>query len=165
MSGVPAVTSPILNVIEMGDQLARYLALCSDHLLQANNLIYQYFVGLGELKILLLQSLDLVLCCCKRLAQNDDLLRCWERVLCLRRFSRSGCLPPDVVEVVFPIGPEFWMSEFPSVASIWRIATLFVMPNFMEVIFVKLTDEARKVAVLEVFWEDGFGELLVLLGC
>jgi len=39
------------------------------------------------------------------------------------------------------------------------------MPNFMEVIFVKLTDEARKVAVLEVFWEDGLGELLVLLGC
>jgi len=114
MGGMPAVTSPILNVIEMGDQLARHLTLCSDHLLQANNLIHQYFVSLGELEILLLKSLDLMLCCCKRLAQDDDLLRGWERVLCLCLFSRSGSLPPNVVKVVFPISPEFWMSEFPS---------------------------------------------------
>jgi hypothetical protein len=36
--------------------------------------------------------------------------------------------------------------------AVWRMPTLFVVvPHFMEVIFVQLSDKARKVAVFEVF--------------
>jgi hypothetical protein len=36
------------------------------------------------------------------------------------------------------------------------------MPDFMEVIFVQLTNKAGEITVFEVFGEDGLGELLVL---
>jgi hypothetical protein len=48
------------------------------------------------------------------------------------------------------------------ISSIWRLAALLVMPDFVEIVLVQLTDETRKVAVLEVFWEDRLGELLIL---
>lgn len=36
------------------------------------------------------------------------------------------------------------------------------MSYFMEIVFIELTDETRKITVFEVFWEDGFRELLAL---
>lgn len=49
------------------------------------------------------------------------------------------------------------------IGAIWRWAVvLVVLPDLVEVIFVQLPDKARKVAVLEVFWEDQLGEFLVL---
>lgn len=39
---------------------------------------------------------------------------------------------------------------------------LIIMPHFVEVVFVQLSHETGKVAVLEVLWEDVFGEFLVL---
>lgn len=50
-----------------------------------------------------------------------------------------------------------------NIASIWRLATLLVMSDFVEVIFVQLADKRGEVGMLEVFREDGLGELLILL--
>ena len=36
------------------------------------------------------------------------------------------------------------------------------MSDFVEVILVQLADEAREVAVFEMFGQDGFGESLIL---
>lgn len=41
-------------------------------------------------------------------------------------------------------------------------AIFIVLPDLVEVVLVELTDEAGKVAVLEVFREDGLGKLFVL---
>ncbi len=47
--------------------------------------------------------------------------------------------------------------------SVWRLSAFFVvMSDLVEVILVKLADEACKVAVLEVLWKNGLGEPLVL---
>lgn len=47
--------------------------------------------------------------------------------------------------------------------AVWRSAVLLIiMPHFVEVVFVQLSHETGKVAVLEVLWEDVFGEFLVL---
>ena len=48
------------------------------------------------------------------------------------------------------------------VATIRRFAVLLVVPDFVEVIFVELSDEAGKVAVLEVLRQNCLGEFLVL---
>jgi hypothetical protein len=39
---------------------------------------------------------------------------------------------------------------------------LITMANFMKIIFIQLTNEARKVAMLEMFWKDVFRKFLVL---
>ena len=41
-------------------------------------------------------------------------------------------------------------------------ALLIVVPNLVEVILVELTDETGEVAVLEVFWQDGFRKPFIL---
>ena len=47
--------------------------------------------------------------------------------------------------------------------AVRRCASFFVVvPDFVEVVFVQLPDEAREVAVLEVFRKDVFREFLVL---
>jgi hypothetical protein len=47
--------------------------------------------------------------------------------------------------------------------TVWRLAVLFiVVSNFVEVVLVQLTNEAGKVAVLEMFGQDVFCEFLVL---
>jgi hypothetical protein len=47
--------------------------------------------------------------------------------------------------------------------SIWRLPVLLiVVPHFVEVVFVKLTDKAGKVAVFKVLGQDVLGELFVL---
>ena len=43
-------------------------------------------------------------------------------------------------------------------------AILIVVSHFVEVVFIQLADEAGKIAVFEVFGQDGFGESLVLRG-
>src|ERR1700749_1275931 len=39
---------------------------------------------------------------------------------------------------------------------------LITMANFMKIIFIQLTNEAREVAMLEMFWKDVFRKFLVL---
>jgi hypothetical protein len=47
--------------------------------------------------------------------------------------------------------------------TVWRLAILFVVvSNFVEVVLVQLTNEAGKVAVLEMFGQNVFCEFLVL---
>lgn len=48
------------------------------------------------------------------------------------------------------------------IPTIWRLATLLIMPDFVEVILIQLPNKAGKVAVLKVFWKNGFRELFVL---
>ena len=49
------------------------------------------------------------------------------------------------------------------IGPIWRwTAILVVLSDLVEVIFIQLSDETRKVAVLEVFREDQLGEFFVL---
>lgn len=49
------------------------------------------------------------------------------------------------------------------IRAVWRGAiVLVVLADLVEVILVQLSDETGKVAVLEVFWEDQLGKLLVL---
>ena len=49
--------------------------------------------------------------------------------------------------------------------SVRRLATfLVVVPYFVEVILIQLSHKAGKVAMLEVFRKNGFGEPLVLMG-
>ena len=49
-------------------------------------------------------------------------------------------------------------------SAIGRHAALFIIvPDFVEVVFVELTHETGKVAVLEVLGQDVLCELLVLL--
>ena len=94
---VPAVSSPVLGIVEVGDELAGRLALGFDHLLQTDNFAHKHLISLRQLKVLLLQSLDLVLRRRERLAQDDDLLRGGERILRLHRFPRRRSLSSDVV--------------------------------------------------------------------
>ena len=41
-------------------------------------------------------------------------------------------------------------------------ALFIVVPDFVEVIFIELPNKAGKVAMLEVFREDGLGEAFIL---
>jgi hypothetical protein len=57
----------------------------------------------------------------------------------------------------------FWGEAGTDIGTVWRGAiVLVVLADLVEVIFVQLADETGKVAVLEVFWEDQLGKLLVL---
>lgn len=51
-------------------------------------------------------------------------------------------------------------------SHIWAIrrlsAFLIILTDFMEIVFIQLSNETRKIAVFEVFREDEFGELLAL---
>lgn len=52
------------------------------------------------------------------------------------------------------------------VTNIWPVRRLpcflIILAHFVKVVFVELADETGKVAVFEVFWEDGFGEFFAL---
>lgn len=56
------------------------------------------------------------------------------------------------------------MLRSPSYARpVRRVPTLFVVvPHFVEIVLVELAHKAREVAMLEVFWENRFGESFVL---
>ena len=41
-------------------------------------------------------------------------------------------------------------------------AFLIILTDFVEVVFIQLSNETRKIAVFEMFREDEFGELLAL---
>jgi hypothetical protein len=50
-----------------------------------------------------------------------------------------------------------------NIRAIWRWSIVFVvLSDLVEVILVQLSDEASKIAMLEVFGEDQLGEFLVL---
>jgi len=39
--------------------------------------------------------------------------------------------------------------------AIWILATVFiVMPDFVEIVFIQLSNEAGKITVLKMFWQD-----------
>ena len=48
--------------------------------------------------------------------------------------------------------------------AISGLATLFTLPDFVEVVLVELSYEAGKIAMLEVFWKNVFSKLLILHG-
>lgn len=168
---VSAVSPPVLGIVEVGDELAGRLALGLDHLLQADDLAHEHLVGLRQLKVLLLQGLDLVLRRREGLAQDDDLLRGGECILGLRRFPRRRGLSPDVVQVLFAVCPEFRVLELPClvapvldstlpptgladrtyVSPIGTFCVLFGVSDFVKVVFVELPHKAGKVAVFEMF--------------
>jgi hypothetical protein len=64
--------------------------------------------------------------------------------------------------VVSNLGYDQWSrSTYPS--AIWRLTIiLIIMPHFMEIVFVQLSNETREVAVLEVFGQNVLCEFLVL---
>jgi hypothetical protein len=51
----------------------------------------------------------------------------------------------------------------PYVLTIRRLAVLLViLADLVKVVLVELTHETGKVAMLEVFWQDGLGKFLAL---
>ena len=89
--------------------------------------------------------------------------------------------PPNVIESVLVVGLEIGVLELPSLSTsnvshercehsivtyadaVGRVTAFFVVvPYFVEVVLVELSDEASEVAVFEVLGQDGFGKLLVL---
>lgn len=47
--------------------------------------------------------------------------------------------------------------------SIWRLtALLIIVTDFVKIVFIQLADKTRKIAVLEMFGQDGFGKSFVL---
>lgn len=46
--------------------------------------------------------------------------------------------------------------------TVRRLTIFLTLPDLVEVVFVQLPDEASKVAVFEMFRQNGLGELLVL---
>ncbi len=48
------------------------------------------------------------------------------------------------------------------ISSIGCVATLIVVPNFVEIILVKLSDKAREVAVFKMLRQYGLGKFFVL---
>lgn len=49
------------------------------------------------------------------------------------------------------------------ILTIWRLTILFIiLANLVEIVFVELAHKTGKVAMLEVFRQDGFGEFLAL---
>ena len=67
--------------------------------------------------------------------------------------------------------PRLWKSaedkpqrkRYTHACSVRRLSILFiVVSDFVEVVLVELANEAGKIAMLEVFREDRFGEALIL---
>ena len=59
--------------------------------------------------------------------------------------------------------PETRIAGFPYIRPIWRLAIfLVVLADLVKIVFIQLAHETGKVAVLEVFGEDGLGEFLAL---
>ena len=60
-------------------------------------------------------------------------------------------------------GPYYDIASITYTGPIRRLsAILVVVSHFVEVILVELPDEAREVAVLEMFRQDGLGEPFIL---
>jgi hypothetical protein len=48
--------------------------------------------------------------------------------------------------------------------TVWRLSVfLIVVPHFVEIVLVELSDKTRKVAVLKVLGQDVLGKLFVLV--
>lgn len=112
-----------------------------------------------------------MLCRRKGLAQYDDLLGRGERILRLRWFPGRRGLSPDVIQVIFAICPELWVSELPcldacmldstaadrgkgrtNVSTIRSLSALLIMSNFVKVVFVELPHKAGEITVFEMLW-------------
>lgn len=97
-------------------------------------------------------------------------------------FARGRRLPSNVVQRFFAVGPKFGVFKFPRlyaiikplsmiflrgsvayIGTVWGLPILLVvLTNFVEIVFVQLADETRKVTVLEMPWEDSLGEFFAL---
>lgn len=70
---------------------------------------------------------------------------------------------PATVSSIFRRGGRGAIPTHPE--SIRGLPAFFIIvADFVEVVFIQLAHEARKIAVLEMFGQDGFGEPLVLRG-
>ena len=130
--------------------------------------------------------LDLLLLCHNLLVQQVDLL-CWNRIFLVPGlFARGRRLPSNIVQRFFAVGPKFGVFKLPRlytvirslsmgvvgiplrfsvayIGTVWGLPILLViLTNFVEIVFIQLADETRKVAVFEMSWEDGFGEFFAL---
>lgn len=126
--------------------------------------------------------LDLLLLCHDLLVQQVNLL-CWNRIFVFSGlFARGRCLPPNVVQRFFAVGPKFRVFKFPRlyaiirtqsmvflrgsvayIGTVWGLPILLViLTDFVKIVFVQLADETRKVAVFEMSWKDSFGEFFAL---
>ena len=76
----------------------------------------------------------------------------------------SGCLNSQAyAESDTKANPAGKGATYPG--SVRRLAALLVVvPYFVEVILIQLSHKAGKVAMLEVFRKNGFGEALILTG-
>ena len=97
-------------------------------------------------------------------------------------FARGRCLPPNVVQRFFAVGPKFGVFKFPRlyaiikplsmiflrgsvayIGTVWGLPILLViLTDFVKIVFVQLANETRKVAVFEMSWKDSFGEFFAL---
>ena len=97
-------------------------------------------------------------------------------------FARGRRLPSNVVQRFFAVGPKFRVFKFPRlyaiikplsmiflrgsvayIGTVWGLPILLVvLTNFVEIVFVQLANETRKVAVFEMSWKDSFGEFFAL---
>jgi hypothetical protein len=96
----------------------------------------------------------------------------------LGRFPRSWSFPANIIKRVFVICLEFGMFELPCLhqsvsprvhvrtVRTWPIGRLSVLlvvvPYFVEIVFVELSNEAGKIAMLEMLRKYRFREFLVL---
>lgn len=56
-----------------------------------------------------------------------------------------------------------WKERVTNIRAIRRLSCfLIILAHFVKVVLVELADETGKVAVFEVFWEDGFCEFFAL---
>jgi hypothetical protein len=114
--GMSAVSSILLELAQVVDQLAVDLFLGADQLLQMDDLIDEYFVGSDNLAVWFLETLDLVLHRselfreCSHLLSGSGAIELFIHGLGLS--GRRG-LSADVIEVVFSVGSELRMFKFP----------------------------------------------------
>lgn len=135
-------------------------------------------IAIGEQLNLLLLGEDL-------LVEQVDLLS-GDRVICgLSLFARSRRFAANVIERFFAVGTKFGVFKFPSlfgksvsflsllpsdgfgpntyILTVRRLSILLViLANLVEIVLVELAHKTGKVAMLEVFRQDGFGEFLAL---
>lgn len=176
------VLSFLFNLVEMIDQLVVHLILCANQLLKVYNLVYEDFVCIQDTIVRFLKLLDLLLRCGQRLAEDENLLVGNAELLvgCLR-FPRSRGFSSDIIQIILPVSSKLGVLKLPCLCfyqlghsghvfkegkyyrcAVWRLSVLVIMPDFVEVVFIKLPYKAGKVAVLEVFGQNRLGEPFIL---
>lgn len=92
-----------------------------------------------------------------------NLLDRMRRIVVLRRLLGGRRFSTDIVQEVFAALGEEFMLEFPGVVAMVGRGRIVAISDFVEVVFVQLSDKRGKVAVLEVLGQDLVGKLVRLL--